>query len=54
MDVEFGIWDGTFLGYETCWLRAWDRRDRLLATPQERVEKLAARLRELGVDPDTV
>ena len=54
MEVEFGIWDGTFFGYETCWLRAWDRQGRLLPTPQERADKLAAKLRELGVDPDTV
>ncbi|MCI0703441.1 MAG: Uma2 family endonuclease, partial [Planctomycetia bacterium] len=54
MEVEFGIWDGVFLGYQTCWLRAWNREGQLLPTPQERAERLAARLRELGVDPDTV
>jgi Uma2 family endonuclease len=54
MEVEFGIWEGAFMGYRTSWLRAWDRHGRLLPTTQERAETFAARLRELGVDPDSV
>jgi hypothetical protein len=34
------------------WLRWWDSAGKLLLTGEERAEKLAAKLRELGVDPD--
>jgi Uma2 family endonuclease len=103
MDVSFGLWHGTYQGYTTDWLRAWDRNGNMLPTADERgetarravqdaqqraeaerrradaesqraeVEKqraaaesqraeaekrraevLAARLRELGVDPESV
>ena len=54
MEVEFGVWEGAFLGYPSAWLRAWDRQGRLLLTPQERAERLAVKLRELGVDPEQV
>ena len=103
MGVSLGIWHGTYQGYETEWIRAWDRHGRLLPTAEDRgdearrvaeqerlraeaekqraetekqraetekrraeaenqraetekqrAEKLAARLRELGVDPESV
>jgi hypothetical protein len=68
MDVSLGVWHGEYHGYTIDWLRAWDRDGNLLPTAGERVaaaqrlaetehqraERLAARLRELGVDPDSV
>ena len=66
MDCSFGVWSGAYRGIAARWLRAWDRDGNLLPTaaeraaasrpeaPPSRVERLAARLRELGVDPDSV
>ena len=55
------LWEGEFEGVTTTWLRWQDRDKHLLMTGQERAEAesqraaaLAAKLRELGVDPDTV
>ncbi len=54
MEVDFGIWEGTYQGCHASWLRAWNWNGNLIPTPEERAERLAARLRELGVDPDAV
>jgi Uma2 family endonuclease len=68
MEVTLGIWSGEYHGYTADWLRGWDRHGRLLPTADERgeaaflqaererqrAERLAAKLRELGVDPDSV
>jgi Uma2 family endonuclease len=52
--VDFGMWDGVYLGYPGPWLRAWGADGRLLLTSEERADALAAKLRELGVDPDRI
>jgi hypothetical protein len=49
-----GIWQGAYQGIEGQWLRYYDRADQWIPTPEERAEKLAARLRELGIDPDAI
>ena len=68
MGVDFGIWQGEYQGYPAAWLRAWDWNGFIIPTSEElkelehqlaereraRAEKLAERLRELGVNPDTV
>jgi Uma2 family endonuclease len=61
LGVELGIWQGRYQNQELPWLRFWDERGMLLPTSDERAEvlqrraeRLAERLRELGVDPDTV
>jgi hypothetical protein len=61
MEVEIGIWQGSYENMELPWLRWWDREGNLLLTGDELVEKerqradrLAQRLRELGVNPDEV
>ena len=61
LGIELGIWQGTFSGYEISWLRAWDAQGKLLPTrderaeqEKERAERLAAKLRELGVDPNSL
>ena len=66
--TELGIWQGKYLQYELPWLRWWDAQGTLLPTAEEREEqerqraeqekqradRLAEKLRELGVDPNTV
>ncbi|MEM8603836.1 MAG: Uma2 family endonuclease, partial [Cyanobacteria bacterium P01_H01_bin.121] len=66
LGVELGIWQGTYQNVELPWLRWWNAEGQLLLTGEERAalerqraeterqraEKLAAKLRELGVDPD--
>ncbi|NBD18827.1 MAG: Uma2 family endonuclease [Cyanobacteria bacterium] len=61
-------WQGVYKGVETVWLRWATLDDELLPTPQElaelaeqranqaqqRAEQLATKLRELGIDPDSV
>jgi hypothetical protein len=61
-----GIWPGERLGQTINWLRWWDSQGNLLLWSSEqaqqerlraqqerqRAEVLAAKLRELGVDPD--
>jgi Uma2 family endonuclease len=53
------LWEGEFEGVRTTWLRWCDRNGKLLPTGAERATqaetkaaKLAARLRELGIDPE--
>jgi Uma2 family endonuclease len=54
LDVQLGVWRGVFGGFEVPWLRWWDARGNLLLTGVERAERLAAKLRELGVDPESL
>jgi Uma2 family endonuclease len=52
MGVELGIWQGLYQNMELPWLRWWDNQGNLLLTGWERSERLAAKLRELGINPD--
>jgi Uma2 family endonuclease len=68
MNVELGVWHGTFLNLTLDWLRFYDLTGTLLPAAAERAEaerrakeealeraaRLAAKLRELGVDPETL
>jgi Uma2 family endonuclease len=68
LDLWLGIWQGERLGNTMNWLRWWDGSGNLLLWSAEqaeqerqraeqerqRAEALAAKLRELGVDPDQV
>lgn len=61
MGVELGIWSGVYQNMELPWLRWWDADGNLLLSGEERAirekergDRLAARLRELGVDPDSL
>lgn len=52
MGVELGIWQGRYQNLELPWLRWWDSQGNLLLTGWERSQLLAAKLRQLGVNPD--
>jgi Uma2 family endonuclease len=59
LDLWLGVWQGDRLGQTMSWLRWWDGLGNLLLWSAEQVEQerqrsqaLAAKLRELGVDPD--
>jgi Uma2 family endonuclease len=68
LGVELGIWEGSYFNQVLPWLRWWDSEGRLLLSGDERAEqekqraeqekqradRLAAKLRELGCDPDAV
>ncbi|NJN29668.1 MAG: Uma2 family endonuclease [Synechococcales cyanobacterium RM1_1_8] len=61
MGIELGVWQGFYDNQEQRWLRWWDGSGKLLPTghelaaqERERGDRLAARLRELGIDPDSV
>lgn len=68
MGVELGIWQGEYFNQQLPWLRWWDGDGNLLLYGDERVQqekqrterekqradRLADKLRELGIDPDTL
>lgn len=53
-DVGLGlkIWDGEFEEIQLEWIRWCDAEENLIPTGKERAEQFAAKLRELGVDPE--
>jgi Uma2 family endonuclease len=68
LQLFLGIWQGMRLGQTTNWLRWWDADGNMLLWSSEQVEQerqraeqerqkaevLAAKLRELGIDPQTL
>lgn len=54
INLGIGLWQGQFEGIERQWLRWYDAQNRWIPTDAERAERLAARLRELGEDTDTL
>ena len=61
MGIELGVQESEFFGNPGLWLRGWDMQGKLIPTSEERAEsqthraeKLAAKLRELGLDPDRI
>jgi Uma2 family endonuclease len=61
LELFLGIWQGERLCQTINWLRWWDSEGNLLLWSSEqaqqerqRAERLAAKLRELGVDPDAI
>ncbi|MEO0533334.1 MAG: Uma2 family endonuclease [Cyanobacteria bacterium P01_A01_bin.123] len=49
--IGIGLWQGDYRDIPRTWLRWYDTADNWLPT---KAERLAERLRQLGVDPDTV
>jgi hypothetical protein len=61
LGLSLGLWQGSFRGINRLWLRWMTLEGELILTPEEeavaereRAERLAARLRELGVEPEDV
>lgn len=58
IELAIGLWQGTYQGIDRLWLRWYDAQGNLIPTPAEKerskVERLAAKLRELGVNPEEV
>jgi hypothetical protein len=61
LGLSLGLWQGSFRGINRLWLRWMTLEGELILTPEEeavaereRAERLAARLRELGIEPDDV
>ena len=66
LEVELGLWQGTYQNQEQLWLRWWDLQGNLLLIGSERAEiaeakaaqaeakaaRLAQRLVQMGIDPD--
>ncbi|MCC5608279.1 Uma2 family endonuclease [Nostoc sp. CHAB 5834] len=56
LELGLGLWQGTYQRIERLWLRWYDASGNWLPTPLEResqrANRLAAQLRELGVNPD--
>ncbi len=59
LQIGLGLWQGTYQGIERPWLRWYDTDGNwiptaveLLAQENQRAEKLAAKLKELGIDPN--
>jgi Uma2 family endonuclease len=59
IELGLGLWQGNFEGIERLWLRWYDSSGNWVLTPVELLEqekqlsnKLAAKLRELGINPD--
>mgnify|MGYP002783591024 FL=1 len=60
-DIHLGLrlWEGTYEGTKATWLRWCDDRENLIPTTAEsrdneksRADRLAEKLRELGINPD--
>jgi hypothetical protein len=61
LGVELGIWRGTVSNQTLPWLRWWDHDGNLLLSSDERADRekqradrLAMKLRELGIDPEGI
>ena len=58
LEIGLGLWDGYFEGLPGPWLRWCDAEGSWLLTDTEkaeqRAERLAQRLREMGVNPDDI
>ena len=52
--IGLKLWEGEYEGMNCLWLRWCDAKGNILLTGQERAAALAAKLRELGVDPDSI
>jgi hypothetical protein len=66
IELGLGVWDGSYQGMAGQWLRWYDRNGEWILTAaeradlergradrlQERATRLAAKLQELGIDPE--
>lgn len=54
LELEIGLWSKAFEDVEQQWLRRYDHRNNWIPTDAERADCFAARLQELGKDPDAL
>ncbi|MBU7582489.1 MAG: Uma2 family endonuclease [Nostoc sp. TH1S01] len=58
LQLGLGLWQGSYQEIERLWLRWYDADGNWIPTPVEqenqRAERLAAKLRELGIDPNQI
>jgi Uma2 family endonuclease len=54
LGIGLGVWEGVYQGTIGAWLRWYDADGNWLETAAERADRLAAKLRSLGIDPDAV
>ncbi|BBD60178.1 hypothetical protein NIES2109_29730 [Nostoc sp. HK-01] len=58
LQLGLGLWQGSYQGIERLWLRWYDADGNWIPTPVEqesqRAERLAAKLREFGIDPNQI
>lgn len=56
LELGIGLWQGTYEGVPRLWLRWYDATENWIPTPVEleraKTERLAARLKELGINPE--
>jgi len=56
--LGLGLWQGVYEGIDRLWLRWYDQKGNWISTQLEqerrRADKLAAKLRELGINPDEI
>jgi Uma2 family endonuclease len=52
MQLFLGVWQGTRENRQGYWLRWWDEEENSLLWGTEKVERLAAQLRDAGIEPD--
>lgn len=57
-ELGLGLWEGSYQGVHRRWLRWYDQEGNWIPTPvelaQQRADRLADRLRAMGVDPELV
>ncbi|NJM74263.1 MAG: Uma2 family endonuclease [Scytonema sp. RU_4_4] len=52
IELFLGVWQGTRENRTGYWLRWWDENGKLLLWGSERAERLAAQLKEAGIEPE--
>lgn len=52
IQLGLGVWQGSYQDTQGLWLRWYDAQQNWVPTPLEKAERLAAKLRELGVNPE--
>jgi Uma2 family endonuclease len=52
LGLGIGLWQGNYQDVERLWLRWYDTAGNWISTPSEKAELLAAKLQELGINPE--
>jgi Uma2 family endonuclease len=52
LGLGIGLWQGNYQDVERLWLRWYDTAGNWISTPSEKAERLAAKLQELGINPE--